>query len=84
MPAISGDGRYALIPMPPREGRQMIGLVSMRDGSLLQALPGSRIYSYSVPGNFYSVPGNFGFFETGTKVWVSAGTFILTYDLDVR
>jgi hypothetical protein len=38
-PAISPDGRYALLSMPPENGEEPTALVSMADGRVLQLLP---------------------------------------------
>lgn len=49
-PAISPDGRYALILMPPDRAEEKLALISMADGRILQLLP----------------PGSPGFFPDGS------------------
>ena len=39
VPAISDDGRYALVALPPDQPRSPIALVSMNDGKVVQTLP---------------------------------------------
>ena len=56
-PAISPDGRMALVGLMPAKEMPAIGLVSMQDGRILQRLP--------APGASYSM----GFVQGGRSVW---------------
>jgi hypothetical protein len=57
VPAISPDGRMALVGLMPAKEIPAIGLVSMQDGRILQRLP--------APGASYSM----GFVQSGKSVW---------------
>jgi hypothetical protein len=66
-PAISPDGRIALLSLPPQEGRVMFALVRMRDGAILHR------FSITEVG---SLPPAFGFLPDGRRAWVTiSGTF---------
>jgi hypothetical protein len=71
-PAITPDGRHALIALTPVErGRKGIGLISMRNGRILQRLdrPWSRECAW-------------GFGDDGKSAWASNGSLLAAYGLD--
>lgn len=68
-PAISPDGRAALVGLMPAEEIAAIGLVSMQDGKILQTLP--------APGASYSM----GFVKGGRSVWTHADGVTALYEL---
>ena len=77
MPAISQDGRYALVGLMPERTNVRIALVSMDDGKVVQTIP--------VPGGIY-VTGSYGayamgFARDGRTVWTSALGLTALYDL---
>lgn len=71
-PAISPDGRFALIEMPPNNERRPIALIDMEDGRVVQRLAPSHTYSYA---------HSFGFTQSGRRVWVAVGNQVGLYDL---
>jgi hypothetical protein len=77
MPAISQDGRHALIGLMPQRTNVRIALVSMDDGKILQTIP--------VPGGIHVTgsPGAYamGFFRDGRGVWTGALGLTALYDL---
>ncbi|GLH81022.1 hypothetical protein SSBR45G_59310 [Bradyrhizobium sp. SSBR45G] len=70
-PAISHDGRYALIGLPPDGSNPLLGLISMDDGRILQ-----RFHSPG-PGSLNSM----GFLEGDSGVWVHSEGVTSLYDL---
>lgn len=69
-PAISPDGRYALISLPPNQHvGETIALISLQDGSVIQSLP--------LPSTCRKV----GFHRDGRTVWFSGGNWIGIYQL---
>jgi hypothetical protein len=68
-PAISPDGRTALVGLMPTEGVPPIGLISMQDGTILQTLP--------APGGPYAM----GFACGGRTVWTHAIGLTALYDV---
>jgi hypothetical protein len=73
-PAISQDGRYALVGLMPQRTNPQIALVSMDDGTVVQTFP--------VPGGIY-VTGSYamGFVRGGRAVWTSALGLTALYEL---
>ena len=68
-PAISKDGRYALISMPASEqGTETVALISMRDGKIIQQI-GTQLTSQA----------SIGFSEDGKGAWLSGLSFLITY-----
>jgi hypothetical protein len=45
MPAISEDGRYAVIGLMPERPSPQIALVSMDDGKILQTVPSQAAFT---------------------------------------
>ena len=74
-PAISPDGRYGLIEMPPQGDYLPVALVRLRDGHIVQQI---------APIQFGSHPQNFGFSADGRRVWLVCGNGVLIYTLDRR
>ena len=68
-PAISPDGRYALVGLVPEEARIPVALVSMSDGRIVQTFP--------APGSEYSM----GFARGGSMVWANAGGITAVYNV---
>lgn len=68
-PAISPDGRHALIGLVPDGERLLIALVSMQDGTIVQTFP--------LPGADYTM----GFARGGQTVWTHAYGLTALYDL---
>jgi hypothetical protein len=69
-PAISPDGRYALIGLEPEaHGERHSALVSMRDGRILQM----------IPANYYQ--HLLGFADGGRLVWLNAESWSAVYRL---
>jgi len=77
LPAIRGDGRYALVSVPPEEGASKlpIALVDMRNGRIVQ-----RVAPFSVGG----YPQSLGFTADGRRAWVAAANFVYFYSLRGR
>lgn len=67
-PAISPDGRYALVGLVP-DTRALVALVSMRDGEIVQTIP--------APGGPYAI----GFAQDGRTVWTHAHGLTALYAL---
>ena len=74
-PAISGDGRYALIDVPPDGDWAPISLIDMRNGRILQTISTSHTWSY---------PHRFGFTSDGRHVWVLFGNQLLIFSINDR
>jgi hypothetical protein len=74
-PAISGDGRYALIELPPNGDRAPIALIDMRTGRIVQRIAPTLAGSYRP---------TFGFIAGGRRVWVEVGNVILFYEVRRR
>jgi hypothetical protein len=71
VPAISPDGRLALISMPQREGPYATtALVDMISGKVLQEVP-----------NPWNTECTTSFSPDGKTVWLSGGSRIVTYRL---
>ncbi len=70
-PAISPDGRYALIGIPRRDGHD-VALISLVNGKILQTLPG--IWSE------WSV----AFGADGRHFFVTGGSFVASYKIAER
>jgi len=68
-PAISEDGRFALVGLVPTNAGASIGLVSMSDGKILQTLP--------APSNNYAM----GFTRGGQTIWTHANGLTAIYDI---
>lgn len=67
-PAISPDGRYALIGLEPEaDANRRAALVSMRDGRILQTIPAT--YNQHL----------LGFADGGRLAWFNAGTYSAVY-----
>jgi hypothetical protein len=69
MPAISRDGRFALVGLVPENARPLIALVLMADGKIAQTFP--------APGGVYAM----GFSQGGRSVWTHAYGLTALYDL---
>ena len=70
-PAISPDGKYALIT-DPRNPRYRLALVSMRDGHLIQSFPLPYSSGYSL---------SLSFREDGKELRISGGSIVAVYRL---
>jgi hypothetical protein len=68
-PAISPDGRYALIGLVPQNARPLIALVTIEDGKIVQTFPS--------PGGDYAM----GFVRGGLTVWTHAHSMTALYDI---
>jgi len=68
-PAISPDGRYALVGLVPEERRSLIALIAMEDGKIVQTFPS--------PGGDYAM----GFARNGQTVWTHAYGLTALYDV---
>jgi hypothetical protein len=68
-PAISPDGRYAMVGLMPGDVRPLIALISMNDGKTVQTLP--------APGGAYAM----GFANEGRTAWTHAYGVTALYDL---
>jgi len=62
--AVSGDGRFALIPLPHDAERKPIALIDMASGRILQTIKPGRVGS----GRYA-----FGFTADGQRIWVMSG-----------
>jgi hypothetical protein len=62
--AVSGDGRFALIPLPHDGGRMPIALVDMASGRIVQTIAPAQVGSYRYA---------FGFTADGRRIWVANG-----------
>jgi hypothetical protein len=71
-PAISQNGRYALVGLMPTDAHPLIALVSMDDGKIVQTFP--------APGGDYAM----GFVRGGRGVWTHAFGLTALYDLNVN
>jgi hypothetical protein len=71
-PAISQNGRYALVGLVPTDARPLIALVSMDDGKIVQTFPS--------PGGDYAM----GFVRGGRGVWTHAYGLTALYDLNAN
>jgi hypothetical protein len=78
MPAISPDGRYALVGLMPERTSVRIALIAMDDGRIVQTVP--------VPGGIYVTGSHgayaMGFARGGRTVWTSALGLTALYELD--
>jgi hypothetical protein len=68
-PAISPDGRYALVALMPQGDRPRIGLLSMTDGAIVQTLPAPAGSTYAM-----------GFARGGRAVWTQGYSVTALYD----
>jgi hypothetical protein len=68
-PAISQDGRYAMVGLMAGDVRPRIALISMDDGQIVQTLP--------APGGAYAM----GFVSGGRTVWTHAYGLTALYDV---
>lgn len=73
-PVISPAGTYALIPVPAENDRQIIALLSMTDGRILQR--------FSL-GLRSSHPQSFGFTRGGRQMWIAILNRVAVYDLNL-
>jgi hypothetical protein len=71
-PAISPDGRYAAVQLPPERGRAMIGLLAMADGRLLARWSAVEVGSY---------PQAFVFGPDSRTLWVTCAGLVQRYRL---
>jgi hypothetical protein len=73
-PAISDDGRYALVGLPSKGPRSQIAVISMDDGKIVQTFwsPGQ--------GQLNSI----GFLQGGRGVWMHSEGVTVLYDLRAR
>ena len=72
-PAISPDGRMALLNLPPDGRHQIFALVGMRDGAILHRFSVTQIGS---------LPAAFGFSPDGRRIWVTVAGTLFRYRLD--
>lgn len=72
-PAVSGDGRFALIALPPEDDRLPIALVDMRNGRIVQTMAPAHVGSYA-----YAL----GFTEDGRRAWVAVHNRMIFYEFD--
>ncbi len=70
-PAISPDGRLALIELPP-ETRRRFGLVDMKTGTLIDRFSAWSIGSY---------PVTFDFTLDGRLIWLACGNTVVHFDI---
>jgi hypothetical protein len=68
-PAISPDGRYALVGLVPQDNLPLVALLSLDDGKIVQMLP--------APGGKYAI----GFARGGRTVWTHAYGLTALYDV---
>ena len=68
-PAISPDGRFALIELPPEGARPLIALVALEDGKIVQTIP--------APSGYFGM----GFARAGQSVWTHAHGLTALYDI---
>lgn len=73
--AVSGDGRFALISLPPDGDRLPIALVDMRSGRILQTLAPAQSGSYRY---------GMGFTADGRRAWISVHTTMRFYRIGRR
>ncbi|WP_226635872.1 hypothetical protein [Novosphingobium profundi] len=71
-PTVSPDGRHALIPLPSVDKRQILALLSMEDGRILQR------FSLACSGCY---PQSFGFTRGGRQMWIGVTNRLAFYDL---
>lgn len=71
-PVINPTGRTALIALPATENRQVVGLLSMTDGRVLQR------FSLTCNG---CLPQSFGFTGDGRQMWIATANHLAFYDL---
>jgi hypothetical protein len=71
-PAISPDGRYALVGLVPTDTGSVIALISMSSGEVIQTVPS--------PGGRYAM----GFARDGLSVWTHAYGVTAVYDVGAR
>lgn len=69
-PAISPNAELALVEMPPENDRRIVGLISMRDGQVLDRFAATSTGS---------MPFAFGFTADGTHAWVMCGNAFVRY-----
>lgn len=74
-PAISPDGRFALVEMPSDDNQRIIGLISMTDGKVLEQFAASHTGS---------MPIDFGFMADGKHAWVMCNGIFLRYWINGR
>jgi hypothetical protein len=72
-PVVSPTGKFALIPLPAANQRQMIALLSMVDGRILQR------FSLACNGCY---PQSFGFARSGDQMWIGIMNRVAFYDLE--
>ena len=73
-PAISPDGRFALVGLPSEVGGSpRAALLDLRDGGVLQTFHDPSHLDYAV-----------GFTDGGRRAWISAGPIVALYDLTPR
>ncbi|WP_123905496.1 WD40 repeat domain-containing protein [Sphingobium cloacae] len=70
VPAISPDGRYALISMPREKHRSTTALISMASGKIIQQIPRPSTSGCTV-----------GFSRDGRKAWISGETTVYIFDI---
>jgi hypothetical protein len=68
-PAISPDGKYALLGLYPKDGRLPVALISMADGKIIQIIP--------APGDRFAM----GFARGGQIIWTHAHGVTAIYDM---
>ncbi|MDB5599719.1 MAG: hypothetical protein JWN71_1763 [Xanthobacteraceae bacterium] len=73
-PAISDDGRYALVGLPYNPPDSKVALISMAEGSIVQ--------TFQSPGQ--GLPNSLGFFQGGHGVWVHSHGVTALYSIRDR
>jgi hypothetical protein len=73
-PAISDDGRYALVGLPSNGSHSQIALISMDDGKIVQ--------TFSSPGQVQL--NSIGFLQGGRGLWMHSEGVTVLYDLRAR
>lgn len=69
-PAISDDGRYALVGLPYKDAHSQIALISMDDGKIVQTFRSPSEIALSM-----------GFLQGGRGVWTHSNGVTVLYDL---
>lgn len=70
VPAISPDGRYALISLPREKHRSTTALISMASGKVIQQIPRPWTSGCAV-----------GFSPDGRKAWISGGATVYVFNI---
>jgi hypothetical protein len=71
-PAISPDGRYALIELPPDQTRRWLVLIDMRTGRIIQRLAPFHVGTYRNAASFA---------PDGRSLWITSASLLWTWSL---